>query len=93
MNLIKYLLIFQLLFLSIISKGQVKTNFNNETQILQNGQFSKNYKESIDYQLPSQNINNLLDIEKRETAKSIETKPFKLATPIPVDIDIAKLTN
>ncbi|MDP1811442.1 MAG: T9SS type A sorting domain-containing protein [Sediminibacterium sp.] len=93
MKAIKLFLLTHLIFFCHLAQAQVKTNFNNETLITIQGRFAKNYKIQIDFELPSKNINELLEKEKNEMAKSNETKPFRLAVPVSVDLDIAKLTN
>ena len=40
-----------------------------------------------------EDIKDLLEKEKKDHASTNEDKPFRLATPVPVDIDIAKLAN
>lgn len=82
-----------LLLLCISTIAQVKTNFNNETVISNQGRFLKPYKTQIDFQIPLKNITDLLQAEKREAEKLNEEKPFQLAVPVPVDLDIAKLIN
>lgn len=71
--------------------AQVSTNFNNEILVTGNGKFMKNYLSTIDLTLPSKNIDSLLSIERIELLNSKEEKPFKLAIPLSVNLDIAKL--
>jgi hypothetical protein len=66
----------------------VKTSFNNKAIVSNKGQFVKNYKTKIDFEIPSKRIVELLEIEEREIGKSNETKPFKLAVPVSVNLDI-----
>ncbi|MEO8406466.1 MAG: trypsin-like peptidase domain-containing protein [Chitinophagaceae bacterium] len=87
------LLLLAQFLLCIIASSQVKTNFNNESIVSQKGQFEKEYKQQIDYQLSAKNIDDLLSTEKTEQLLSSEAKPFKLAVPVSVDLDIANLAN
>ena len=93
MKAIKLFLFTNLILFCHLAQAQVKTNFNNETLISTQGRFTKEYKTQIDFELPSKNIDDLLEKEKNEIAKSSETKPFQLAVPIPIDLDIAKFAN
>ncbi|MEQ1553963.1 MAG: trypsin-like peptidase domain-containing protein [Ferruginibacter sp.] len=70
--------------------AQVTTNFNNENLISSRGTFSKNYATSIDFTVPAKNIEALLEKETQDKLKSNETKPFRLAEPVAIDLDIAK---
>lgn len=85
MKAIKIFLLTHLIFLCHLVQAQVKTNFNSETLISTQGRFAKDYKTQIDFELPSKNINELLEKEKNEMAKSSETKPFQLAVPVYAD--------
>lgn len=82
-----------LLLVTFSSNAQVRTNLNNTEKITTKGKFNKMYKTPIDFEVPKKDIKELLDKEKREYASTNEDKPFRLATAIPVDIDIAKLVN
>lgn len=93
MKSIKYILLFHLIFLGYYAQAQVKTNFNNEKVITSKGQFTKDYKTQIDFELPAKNIKELLDIETKEQLQSNNVKPFKLAVPLSVNLDIAKLAD
>jgi hypothetical protein len=93
MKTILKLLTAPLLFLCVLVQAQVKTNFNNKTLIDESGHFSKPYKATIDFEIPSKNITNLLQAEKSKTDTNQETKPFQIAVPVPVNLDIAKLMN
>lgn len=78
---------------SFCVSAQVTTNFNNELTISSKGRFGKGYKERIDFEIPARNIASLLEAEKRADAGSNEARPFRLAEPIAIDLDIAKLIN
>lgn len=93
MNKIKYFLFFHLIFLCSIVESQVKTNFNNETIISQNGYFAKRYRTKVDFEIPAKRIYDLLADDNRNAANSTGEKIFKIAVPVSVDIDIAKLSN
>lgn len=93
MKIFKIAFIIPLLLLFVFVSAQVKTNFNNETLITQKGQFVKEYKIQIDFEVPAKNINELLEIERREQLQTNGVKLFKLAVPVPVNLDIVKLTN
>ncbi|MBS0647430.1 MAG: trypsin-like peptidase domain-containing protein [Verrucomicrobia bacterium] len=73
--------------------AQVSTNFNNDNIISAKGRFERNYVTAIDFIVPSKNIDSLISQEKREIAQSSELKPFKLADPTKVNLDILKLTT
>lgn len=90
----KNILLFHVIFLFNYAQAQVKTNFNNEKEITSKGQFTKDYKSQIDFEIPAKNINELLDTEKREQLQLNDVKPpFKIAVAIPANLDIAKLVN
>lgn len=84
------LMLIPLLSFMIVS-AQVKTDFNNTSLISSRGLFQKGYTQMIDFELPARDVNNLLETEKREQLQSNEVKPFKLAVPVAVDLDISKL--
>lgn len=93
MKTILKLLIIPFSLLCFLTKAQVKTNFNNKTPINESGHFFKSYKATIDFEIPAKNITNLLQDEKSETNTIQEAKPFQIAVPVSVDLDIAKLMN
>jgi hypothetical protein len=93
MKTVKYYLLIHLVSASYLVQSQVKTNFYNETVITAQGRFAKEYKTQIDFEIPAKNIDELLETEKREQLQSNEDKPFRLAVPVSVDLDIAKLIN
>jgi lysyl endopeptidase len=93
MKTILNLLTAPLLLLCVLVQAQVKTNFNNKTLIDQRGHFLKSYKEIIDFEIPAKNITNLLQAEQSKTDTILKTKPFQIAVPVPVNLDIAKLMN
>lgn len=88
-----YISLAVLLFMANNLVAQVATNFNNENIISSKGQFEKNYNSTIDVIIPAKNIDSLLFKEKLEGAQSNELKPFKLAAPSKINLDIAKLVN
>lgn len=93
MKTILKLLIIPFSLLCFLTKAQVKTNFNNKTPITERGYFLKSYKATIDFEIPAKNITNLLQDEKSETNTILEAKPFQIAVPVPVNLDIGKLMN
>ncbi len=93
MKALKHFLFIHLLFLCFLAQAQVKTNFNNETIVSNKGQFVKDYKTKVDFEIPAKKIVELLEKEKREIANYNEIKPFKLAVPVSVNLDIANLIN
>jgi lysyl endopeptidase len=93
MKPILYRLTIILFFIANQSIAQVSTIFNNETTISGNGRFDKKYGSAIDVVLPAQNIDSLLSKEKQDIAQSNDLKPFRLAAPTKVNLDIPKLTN
>lgn len=80
-------------FISKNSKAQVTTNFNNNIEVSNKGQFEKNYISNVDFIINKRNIDSLLQIEKIENANSIGEKPLKIAVPIQIDLDIVKSVN
>ena len=90
MNTPKYFFSLFLIFVAFGIKAQVKTNFNNQTVITAEGRFTRPYKTIIDFQLEAQNISMLVETEKKDLPKN-GTKPFQLAVPLAVDLDISKL--
>ncbi len=57
------------------------------------GRFIKDYKQKIDFELAAKNINELLAKEKSELTKNDEIKIFRIAVPVPVNLDIANRMN
>ncbi|MCO6497598.1 MAG: hypothetical protein J5I50_08040 [Chitinophagaceae bacterium] len=84
------LLVLPLLFSYTGLSAQVETNFNNLIEINEQGQFIKPYKKQVDVKLPSKSIDSLLRIELRDLAISRNEKPFQLAVPVKIDLNIAK---
>ena len=82
-----------LLLLCFLVSAQVKTNFNNESVIDEKGRFVKPYKVQADFEISAKDIDTLLQIEKRESQKSNNEKPFQLAVPVSINWDIAKSIN
>lgn len=82
------------LVVSFCSTAQVKTNFKNIPKINIRGQFSqflREYDTLVDFQIPAKDINLLLEAEKIEISKAKEEKPYQIAVPVPVNIDLTKL--
>ncbi len=85
---------FLLLFVMFFSaNAQVRTNFNNAEKITTKGKFNKSYGTEFALEVAKKDINELLEKEKTDYAATNEDKPFRLATAIPIDIDIAKQVN
>jgi lysyl endopeptidase len=93
MKKIILLLLVMVLTLSNDINAQVATDFNNESLISSKGQFVKDYSTQIDFEIPAKNIDNLLVMEKQELSQSNEAKPFRLAVPVSIDLNIPKLIN
>lgn len=93
MKKILFSLVAILFLISNSSIAQVSTNFNNDNLISAKGRFDRNYVTATDLIMPSKNIDSLLSKEKREIALQNELKPFKLAEPTKVNLDIPKLTK
>ncbi len=89
----KLLFILLVLALNKVGISQVKTNFNNNNLISGKGVFQKGYNPNIDIILAKKNVTELLLKEKKENEGSKDTKPFKLAEPVTVDLDIVKLAK
>ena len=88
-------IILHLVFLLIIANNlfaQVSTNFNNINPISVKGKFGKVYEQKIDLELPSKNIEALVETERLEKLESTETKPLKIATPVSIDISLSNTT-
>ena len=81
--------LFLIFALNMESFAQVSTNFNNKELISLRGKFDKDYNSEIQLEIKSKNIDSLIENERYELESSAETKPFRLAVPVPVDIDIA----
>ncbi|MBS1559811.1 MAG: trypsin-like peptidase domain-containing protein [Bacteroidetes bacterium] len=69
--------------------GQVKTNFNNLEEISEKGKFQKNFLAKIHRTFLQKDIQLLLDKEAKEN-KSGEARPFRIAEPDSVDIDVIR---
>lgn len=86
-----------LLFGSCFSLGaavaQVKTNFNNPAALTAAGRFAQSYQ-AVTIELPAIDHRKLLEAEKAVSLRSADVaKPFQIATPVPVDIDVAGKAN
>jgi lysyl endopeptidase len=90
MKKILFRIIGLLLIIANNSNAQVSTNFNNDNTISSKGRFNRNYAAAIDFIIEAKNIDSLLKKEKQEIEQSNELKPFKLATPTNVNLDIPK---
>jgi len=93
MKTIQKILLLPFLLLCFLLSAQVKTNFNNEVSISNQGQFNKIYKQQIDFELPAKDVNQLLEKERKDREKANDEKPFRLAEPTSVDLDIANRFN
>jgi lysyl endopeptidase len=82
-----------LLLLFACASAQVKTNFNSRVLLRENGLFKKAYKTQVDFEVQAIKIEDLLRAEQQRAATSDQSEPFKLAIPIPVDLNIAKRAN
>jgi lysyl endopeptidase len=89
----KLLLVLMAAALLCTTDAQVKTNFNNDAPLNDQGLFARPYKNAINFELPSKNIKELLETERQESAGSSEGRPFKLAVPVAVDLNVVKLTD
>ena len=83
------IILLPLLVLSILLSAQVKTKFSNNELIGNKGRFDKGYKEQINFEISPKNINELIEKEKKEKEESKFEKPFQLAEPEAIDLDIA----
>lgn len=87
------LAVFLIFAIFLSANAQVRTNLNNVEKISTKGKFNKTTKTEVDLNIPKKDIKELLEKEKKEYTSTNEDKPFRLATAIPVDIDIAKQAN
>jgi lysyl endopeptidase len=85
-----YLSLLTIFFACNFLIAQVKTSFGNETPITQKGVFERNYKLSVDFELPALSIDSLLEVERRSIAASNEARPFQFAKATPLNLNIAK---
>lgn len=90
MKTIRIIVLLFALFCVIDTQGQVTTDFNNPQRFTEKGKFNKEYSKAIDVEIPAKNINLLLEQEENELKSTGEEQPFKIATAVPVDIDIAQ---
>lgn len=90
MKSVQRLLALATLLLCHALTAQVKTNYNNERLIGSSGYFEKNYANIVNIELPAKNIAELLIKEVEMNKVSPETKPFRFAEPVTVDIDVAR---
>jgi lysyl endopeptidase len=90
MNKIKQTILLCLVMISCLVHAQVKTNFNSKDLISNDGKFGRPYKTTVNYELPAQNIAELLKAENDAFAKDSGPKPYKFAIAVPVDFDISK---
>lgn len=80
--------IFLLAFISV--DAQVSTNLNNNNKVSIKGKYSKVYKTEINFEVPKKSIKDLLERENAEVLSSNVDRPYRLATAVAVDIDIAR---
>lgn len=90
MSIVKHLLLLLLTIVCLYTNAQVKTNFNNDRTITNSGRFVKTYRTQTDFEIPAKDINALLNTERRLQAQSNEVKPFRLAEPVAVDLNIIR---
>ena len=69
--------------------AQVNTDFNNKVPIPAKGKFNQNFDQPRTFTIPAKNIQALLEKEAAEN-QSPEARPFKIAEPMSVDIDVIK---
>src|SRR5919109_799129 len=93
MKAIKHIICLLLMMSFFFAKGQVKTNFNSEKIIGNRGYFLKNYRARINHGIPEKNINELLQRDRRVDSLSNDVKPFRLAEPVAVDLNITDGMN
>lgn len=77
------------IFIWSIANAQVRTNINNDEVITARGKFKKNYSTKSPYLIPPKDIKALLEKEILENSTG-ETKPFRIAEAIPVDINVVQ---
>ncbi len=70
-------------------RAQVKTDYNNRVAISARGKFNQNFTARIHHVLPAKSIKALLDKEAADS-NSPEAKPFRIAEPVSVDIDVVE---
>jgi lysyl endopeptidase len=70
--------------------AQVRTDINSKKLIDNSGYYEKNYSAGVNFNVGAKDIAALLAKEAEENKKSPEGKPFKLAEPSAIDINIAK---
>jgi lysyl endopeptidase len=78
---------------SLLVQAQVRTNYNNNEAITEEGFFAKRYKATANVEIPAKDIRALLEAERQELAKSEGGQPLRIAVPVPVDLNVAKLAN
>lgn len=70
-------------------QAQVTTNFNNTEKMTARGKFGKSFRSKAPYTIPAQDVKALVDREARDY-KPGEAKPFRIAEPVKVNIDVVK---
>lgn len=93
MNLLRHILCMSLMAFYLSSLAQVKTNFNSEVVLTNQGTFKKNYRAQVDFEIPTKNIDELKEKERRENENSKGEKPFRFAEASAVNLDIANQIN
>ncbi len=63
---------------------------NNNKPIDEAGYYARSYASRIDLTLPAKDIKALLNTEAEDNKKNSGSKPFQIADPTPVDLNIAK---
>ena len=77
------------IFIWSIANAQVRTNINNDEVITARGKFKKNYSAKAPYLIPPKDIKALIEKEMLEIGTG-ESKPFRIAEAIPVDINVVQ---
>jgi lysyl endopeptidase len=72
-----------------LGNAQVRTNFNNPDQIGSRGKYSKNFQDKSPFLIAARDTRVLLEREARDQASGV-TRPFRIAEPISVDIDVVQ---
>jgi lysyl endopeptidase len=75
--------------LSLDGLAQVTTKFHNTDSITENGAFRKNYGRKVDFEIAAKDIKALIEKEKRKDAETPGIKPYQIAEPVRIDLDIA----
>jgi lysyl endopeptidase len=88
MKPLKFILLVVFVSQSLLLCSQVKTNFNNSGINQQTGLFNKAYKTAADFTIAAMDIPALLRKEE-QSRPADESKPFYIAEPVKVNLDVA----